>query len=247
VARVRDEAAALLEAFDTGLELVDARGDLLHAMRAAWLELRAGTVYLLREPLHPFDVRYVGETMTDLRVRLAGHRSKRELPVGRWIAALKRSGLEPIHEPSPPGVSARLLKDVERHFIYQYTWQGADLLNRGSADEDSAAYLWMQQQVEFAYRYEASVPYGDEKAEEWDGEKPEPPPHWDSLRRWRYRVRGALCPECEAQPGQPCLLRQTVASRRQGPANHLRRVAARVRYDTARGKRPGEHRRSAYS
>ncbi|MGC0328077.1 hypothetical protein RKD23_001067 [Streptomyces sp. SAI-170] len=187
MARVRDEAAAWLEAFDGGLDLLDERR-LLTAMRAAQLELRAGTVYLLREPLHPFDVRYAGETMTPLRVRLAGHRSKRELPVGRWIAALKRRGLEQIHEPSPPGVSARLLKDVEKHFIYQYTWQGADLLNRGCADEDAASYIWMQQQVYLAYRYEPSVPYWDEEAEEWDWEKPDPPPRWDSLRRWRYRV-----------------------------------------------------------
>lgn len=89
MARVLDEAAAWSEAFDGRQESSDGR-QLLRAMRLAELELRAGTVYLLREPVHPFEVRYVGETMTPLRVRLAGHRSKRELPVGRWIATLKR-------------------------------------------------------------------------------------------------------------------------------------------------------------
>ncbi|NUK50371.1 hypothetical protein HRW14_08720 [Streptomyces lunaelactis] len=240
VARMRDDANAWLDAFDSRLPPgVDLLQQLLQSMRAAELTLRLGSVYALREPVRPFPARYVGETMTPLSVRLSGHRSKRNLPVGRWIADLRRQGLEPVMEPLqlPGGVSAQRLKDVERHYIFDYIWQGHDLLNRSrAADEDAALYAWARRRSEHVHRYTPPTQYWDEVEQHWDWEDPGPSPRWAPLRHWRYRVRGAACPECDAGPGRPCLLNQSAESKRQGPANHLRRVAARSRYDEERAR-----------
>ncbi|MFF3403490.1 hypothetical protein ACFYW6_33965 [Streptomyces sp. NPDC002659] len=202
--------------------------ELLAAMKEAQLALRAGRLYVLRDPV-TLEARYVGETMNSLRVRLSGHRSQRGRLVGQWLAELARQGLEPIVEPMDV-VPAKVRKMAEQHRIFQHVWNGCDLLNRSKADDDASAYSWLQERERGWARRDASVPYWNEIDEEWDWEKPEYW-IWHSLRHWRHLVRGAHCPECSARPGRPCTgMRQSVASLRHGYSNHLGRVAARVRH-----------------
>ncbi|MFI7299291.1 hypothetical protein [Streptomyces sp. NPDC050121] len=204
---------------------------LLKAMRDTELALRDGTIYALYDP-RTVEVRYVGETMTPLRVRLSGHRSKVERPVGQWWAELKEQGLEPLVD-DLRYVPAKFRRTYEQQTIIHYTWLGFDLLNRSTADDDAVAYRWLQKRHGYPAEPEASTPgwWWDEAAGDWHWMPPEWPV-WHSMRQWRYRVRGAHCPECSARPGQACTgMRQSAASLSEGRSNHLGRIAARVRHE----------------
>ncbi|WP_059006552.1 hypothetical protein [Streptomyces specialis] len=228
VARLHQEAATLLAALDSSSVRDVEVARLCRAMKAAESVLRTGTVYALREPVKPWAVRYIGETRTPMSTRLAGHRARKDRPVGKWIAQL---GRDPVVEPMelPWNVTAALLKKVEKNYVFHYTWQGADLLNVSYPDDDANAYAWYQECVRRAVPLDEG-PWWNEMDEEWEWDEREDP-KWPPLHHWRYKVRGAHCPECSARPGNPCALSPGREPLVNGHSNHLRRIAARVRYD----------------
>ncbi|MGX1762546.1 hypothetical protein ACWIG5_37605 [Streptomyces lydicus] len=164
-------------------------------------ELSYGFIYGLYD-WSTLAIRYVGQTVSPLRIRLDQHTRSHSL-VGDRIGGGRSLAIEALghphaHDRGPwlPSVAASQLTQLERYEIYRYTWAGAALLNKSNSRDDARAWQWY---LESAY----------------DG-------RWSSIHQWREEVRNMPCYECPAHGNESC-------AELQHGANHLGRIAAHVR------------------
>ncbi|MEU1096010.1 hypothetical protein [Streptomyces sp. NPDC005877] len=158
-------------------------------------------------------VRYIGHSQAP-RKRLSTHRYAG--PASSWLREIE----EETGERWPfvilrTGLGRKEAREAERTEIWRHLWRGAHLLNGDYPDRR----LWDQRSL-----FPGTVP-------------------WESIHAWRRAVQSVPCPQCKAQPTNPCGVwragsavgrfardRRRVVIEFEPDANHNHRIATYLRH-----------------